>query len=74
MSISLGCRGFFGVSEAWGGERSSLQGLPMRPFFWPWRSTPCFAPSEASAPDSWPRLPHPSWATTKERAAWRFGA
>lgn len=27
-----------------------------------------------SSPACWPPLPQPSWATTKETTAWRFGA
>ena len=74
MSIRVRYGWFLGVLEARGRVRSPLYGPPMRPFLWPWRSTPCFAPPKASSPDSWSRLLHPSWATTKERAAWRFGA
>jgi hypothetical protein len=33
-----------------------------------------FPASEPSSPDTGEDLPQPSWATTKETAAWRFGA
>ena len=69
------CAEFLGVPEIWGGVRSPLWGLAVQPIFRPRRSKPRFpVPEPFLSPQSWPRLPHPSWATTKERAAWRFGA
>ncbi len=63
-----------GVPEARGGVVAPLCGLPMRSIFWPRRSVPYFPAPEPSSPDCWAWLPQPSWVTTKETAAWRFGA
>ena len=73
MSSIAGSVGFLGVAELRGGVRSSLCGRPMQPIFRPRPVMPRF-PAAPSLPQSLPRLPHPSWATTKEKAAWRFGA
>jgi hypothetical protein len=59
--------GFLGVSEAVGEERSPLCGPLMRSILRPALSKPYCRASEPSAPQ-------PSWVTTKETAAWRFGA
>jgi integrase len=74
MSRCAGFVWFLGELEIRGGVRSPLCGLPVQPIFRPRPSTPRFRVCEPLSPNSWPLLPHPSWATTKERAAWRFGA
>ncbi len=74
MSRYAGSEWFLGVPEIRGGVRSPLCGLAVQPIFRPRPSKPRFAVPEPLSPQSGPRLPHPSWATTKERAAWRFGA
>jgi len=66
--------GSWGVSRPRGGRRSPLCGLPTRPIFWPWPSRRYVPASESSSPEPRRRVPQPSWATTKETAAWRFGA
>ena len=64
-----------GVPEIRVRIRSPRCGLPVRSIFRARPSKPRFAvPELFPSPQSWARLPHPSWATTKERAAWRFGA
>ena len=68
------CMWFLGVPKTRGGHRAPLCGPPMRPIFWPWRSRPYFRATEPSSPDTECVLPQPSWVTTKETAAWRFGA
>ena len=64
----------WGVPEVEGGLRSALCELPTRPLLWPRASKRCFRAPESSPSASRPGVPHPSWATTKETAAWRFGA
>jgi hypothetical protein len=59
--------GFFGVSETQGEARSPLCGPLVGPILRRARSKPYCRASEPSAPQ-------PSWVTTKETAAWRFGA
>jgi hypothetical protein len=59
--------GFSGVPETRGKARSPLCGPLMRPIFRRARSKAYSRASEPSAPQ-------PSWVTTKETAAWRFGA
>jgi hypothetical protein len=58
---------FLGVPQTRGEARSALYGPLMRPVFRRARSKPYCRASEPSAPQ-------PSWVTTKETAAWRFGA
>ena len=65
---------FLGVPEGWGGTRSRLWELPTRSIFGCWRSRRRFRVPEQLSSVSWLSLSHPSWATTKERTAWRFGA
>jgi hypothetical protein len=71
MSILTVFVGFFGVPESRGEVRSPLCGPRMRPIFRRWQSRPHF---RAFEPSSRPNLLQPSWVTTKETAAWRFGA
>ena len=66
--------GFLGILKAWSEERSPLYGLRMRPIFRLRLQRSHFRASAPSSPDRQPRLPQPSWVTTKETAAWRFGA
>ena len=70
MSILTVFEGFFGVPKTRGKVRSPLCGPLMRSIFRRWQSRPRFRASEPS----WPDLLQPSWVTTKETAAWRFGA
>jgi hypothetical protein len=70
MSILLVFMVFFGVPETWGKVRSPLCRPLMLPIIRRWQSRSHFRASELS----WPSLLQPSWVTTKETAAWRFGA
>ena len=66
---------FLGVPEARGGVAAPLYGLPMRSIILAAAiNSRVFDASKSSSPDSWCCVPQPSWATTKETAAWRFGA
>jgi hypothetical protein len=74
MSRCVGYEWFVGVPEIRGHVGSPLCGRPVQPIFRPRPSKSRFPVPAPLSPQSWPLLPHPSWATTKERAAWRFGA
>jgi len=74
MLIRKLSRRFWGVAQARGEAGSPLYGRSMRPFFWPRPPKRCFRAAEPLSPDCRPHLPHPSWATTKEKTAWVYGA
>ena len=74
MSVYVAWSRFAGVAEAKGGGRSPLWELPTRSFSGTLAAKRCLSEFAAPWAEAAGALPQPSWATTKETAAWRFGA